>query len=137
MLRRRKPRRPKRRIERDGEFTRFPKKVRLAAARMFCSVCGVRYGHIKDDLSEVKQAIDHIFPRRFLAKRGLNPHVKENLLSVCGGCHGRKLAIETSIFAGDVFSFLEGLNRLGYPMDRVYRAAEFYGFREVRKFRSP
>src|SRR6266850_855589 len=127
----------KKRIKRDGEYVAMPRALMLKSRRMFCEVCGTRYGQIRatpnvDDavFLKVKQVVDHIFPVRFLLTLKLDPHVEVNMLSCCGTCHGRKLPHEDKIFRGDVLGFMGGLNRIGYPMERVVAAAkhfELYG----------
>jgi 5-methylcytosine-specific restriction endonuclease McrA len=135
-----------RNLKRDGDFTGMLGPVRHAALRLFCEVCGERYGgmvvnreldgHLNQALFlDVKQIVDHIFPRRFLAKRKLDPHVQVNLLSLCSSCHGKKKIAETRIFAGDVHGFMKGLNKIGYPMERVVAAARHYGFPEIAQFK--
>ena len=123
-----------RRVKRQGDWTEMPSDAAMKASQTNCCICRVRYGTIvrRDDrFTRAIQAIDHVFPRRFLQARDLYPHAGQNLLSICAVDHGRKLTIETLIFTGDTLGWLTGLNVIGYPLDAVYTAAKFYGFNEV------
>src|SRR5690348_11426283 len=118
------------RIERDGEYVAMPAWLAEQASRPRCEVCNRLYGSIDAErFIHVKQAIDHIFPVRFLLRLHLDPHVLLNTLSLCNSCHARKLLHETRIFSGDVLGFIEGLKVIGYPMKRVEEAAARYGFK--------
>lgn len=116
------------RVERTGEYTQMPSWLIEQSTRAHCEVCGCKYGTLDARFIKRKQCVDHLFPVRFLLALGLEPHLSINTLSVCGSCHAKKLVHETRIFAGDVLGFLEGLNAIGYPMERVNEAAEHYGF---------
>lgn len=116
-------------ITRTGDYTKMPSYLAEEAARAKCEVCRRRYGIIDADFIRVRQVIDHIFPVRFLSRLGLDPHVPINVLSCCCACHAEKLVHETKLFGGDVFAFIQGLKRIGYPMNRVNLAAAHYGFR--------
>lgn len=125
------------REKRDGKYDAMPKPLMYRCRRMSCEVCTAIYGRLPLDsvvFSVTKQCIDHIFPVRFLRKLGLDPHVEVNLISICGVCHARKLKHEDKIFVADVLAFMNGLNKIGYPMNRVRAAAEHYGFMEVERW---
>lgn len=132
----------KKRIKREGDYVPMPRALMLKSRRMHCECCRTRYGQMRATASvdsavflKVKQVIDHIFAVRFLLPLKLDPHVEVNMVSVCGSCHGRKLKHEDKIFRGDVASFIAGLSSIGYPMDRVLKAAEHYDFIEqIAKF---
>lgn len=120
------------RIERFGEYLKMPSWLSENASRKSCEACHRKYGTIDmERFVQVKQICDHIFPVRFLLRLRLNPHLSINVVSICAGCHGRKLRYETLIFAGDVLGFMAGLRRIGYPMQRVREAAAHYGFTEA------
>ncbi len=100
-------------------------------------MCGRKYHKPTWDCGDLyvpKEALDHLFPRRFLYDRGLEPHNILNIASVCNRCHGLKLVIETRLFAGDTHSFMRGLIAMDYCLDRVKEAAEFYGLDEVKRW---
>ena len=124
--------------DRSGPWTEIPDSARLIVSRKKCSICGAKYGKLTavSTLSIVlsKQAIDHLLPRRFLEGRGINPHRTGNLLSVCLVCHGKKVAFEERIFAGDTLGFLQGLNQAGYPVEKVIRFALSVGLKEFGGF---
>jgi hypothetical protein len=126
----------KKRQPRGGEYDSMPKALMYRSRRMNCEVCRAIYGRIVDSktFATADQCIDHIFPVRFLRRLKLDPHVEINMISICGICHARKLKHEDKIFTGDVLSFMNGLNRIGYPLDRVRAAAEHYGFVAVGKW---
>jgi hypothetical protein len=126
-------------IKREGDYTEIPKMLRFRCNRLLCTICKVKYGAIlvaKDGKALIKavQALDHIWPVRFLLPRGLAPHREINIVSICATCHGSKLKHETRIFAGDVYGYLEGLRSINYPLERIREAAHHYRFREVEKF---
>jgi len=120
------------RIVREGEYEPLPEYLAEQCRRTRCQCCTKRYGALvvgkTGVILQVKQCLDHIFPVRFLEHIGLDGQQEINILSLCNVCHGRKLKIETQLFAGDVFSFITGLNRIGYPMPAVMQAARHYGF---------
>ena len=125
------------RIKRYGDYRGMPKQLLMRCARIFCTVCNTHYGELRvarNVFLHVEQCLDHIWPVRFLLSLNLDPHQEVNIVSVCGTCHGKKLKHEDKIFAGNTAGFLEGLNKIGYPMDRVYEAGKHYGFTEAAKF---
>ena len=126
----------KKRTKRYGDYRNMPKQLLFRCSRIFCEVCNARYGQIVVNKSflTVKQCLDHIFPVRLLSFMKMDPHLEVNILSVCGTCHGKKLPFEDKLFRGDSASFIQGLNQIGYPMERVRAAAEFYGFVGATKF---
>jgi hypothetical protein len=138
MIRKRRKKLPSRksRVERKGKFTAIPLPAWRAAQRMFCECCGKRYGkHVAGETTTtVRQSIDHTFPRRFVQSLKMYEHAQANLLSCCATCHGRKLQAEKPIFGGDVYQYILNLKQIGWNMQRVLEAAEFYGFRECVKF---
>ena len=124
--------------DRTGPWSEIPDSARLIVSRKKCSVCGAKYGKLTavSTLSIVlpKQAIDHLLPRRFLEGRGINPHRTGNLLSVCASCHGKKVAFEERLFAGDTLGFLQGIKQAGYPVEKVIRFALSVGLVEFKSF---
>src|SRR6266446_6108384 len=93
---------------REGKWTKFPRYMRERAQRHNCQVCGDCYGVIRR-LQMTREAIDHLIPRRWLEARGINPHQTNNLLSVCGSCHGQNTTIADRLFYGDAIGWLLGL----------------------------
>lgn len=117
-------------ITRAGDYDKMPAYLSEECGRAKCEVCCRRYGIIDAEFIRVRQVCDHIFPVRFLRNLKLDPHVPINILSCCCSCHAEKLAHETRLFGGDVYGFIQGLKRIGYPMRRVNLAAAHYGFRQ-------
>jgi hypothetical protein len=58
-----------------------------------------------------------------------NPHARENLICVHASEHGEKTAVEHLLFRGRIVQYLAELNRIGFPMEKVTSAMEFYGMR--------
>jgi hypothetical protein len=79
------------------------------------------------------ETLDHILPRRFLLRFKKKPHELVNLVSLCQVCHGQKKKAEYRLFAVDMISYVEELQRIQYPMNRLAEAAKHYGFPEVLK----
>ncbi len=72
--------------------------------------------------------MDHILAWRWVEDRtNKNPHARENLICIHASEHGAKTAVEHLLFRGRVVQYLQELNRIGFLMERVKRAMEFYG----------
>jgi hypothetical protein len=78
-----------------------------------------------------KEAIDHIFPRRYLWRWKLYPHSAVNLLSVCGSCHGLKKTAENCLWRSDILGYVRQLVILNWPAQRIIAAARHYHFQQV------
>jgi hypothetical protein len=79
-----------------------------------------------------KQALDHIFPRRWLLNFKLEPNLAVNLLSVCrASCHPQKIKAENALFEGNAIAYVQELRRLNWPRQCIRKAAEFYNLKEV------
>lgn len=123
--------------KRKGRWTEIPLGARIACSRDHCCVCGIAYGKIQNEGPKLFipiQHLDHLIPRRWLEKRGIDPHETGNILSVCGRCHGKKKACEDRLFQGDLFGFLQGLKQAGFPIHKIVtfatkmRLTEFSGW---------
>lgn len=69
-------------------------------------------------------AVHHLYPERFVRRwlRGANPHIPENLLTVCRSCHAKLTAAEAPLFAGNVLEFRR-LNHAAGISDRTLEPA--------------
>jgi HNH endonuclease len=124
------------RIEREGPWSNISRPLLARSKRLLCQLCGRKYGAMTSDFAQLRQAIHHIIPRRWLEARGLPPHTEVNLMSLCDSCHGRCLMAETHLFAGDTHGFLIDMRRMGFPLERIFEVARFYGLREFENFRA-
>jgi hypothetical protein len=123
-------------VERKGKWTPMPAAAKAAAHRTFCPCCDRHYGYlvkVGPRMVQVREAIHHIFGRRFLAEHypDINPHREENLVSVCNICHGAIRVAEDALHRGNVFSYLQRLLVLHFPMSRVFAMARVLRMREV------
>ena len=126
----------KNKVTRDGAWTTLPKAAKQAAHRTVCPCCGRYYGYltkVESKLIHTKEAIDHIFPRRWMVENfpHLNPHMEENLVSICNLCHGGKKVAEDSLYRGDVFEFFKLLIAIKYPVSRMLKMARLLKLKEV------
>ena len=108
------------------------KKARLAALSTVCEVSGVSLLFEDESggthLSNL--AIDHVIPERYVQDHPLGPHARINLICLSFSEHAKKRAAEDQLLkAGDMLGYLQELTRLGWPMDRVHRALQFYGIK--------
>jgi hypothetical protein len=127
-------------VKREGKFTPIPKHERAKADRRTCACCGSYYGQLKRfnvgrAWVQVKQILDHIIPRRWLEKHGIYEHDARGLVSICQVCHGKKKTLEDRLYQGDVFSFLDGLKKMNYPMERVLAFTRLLGLKEFDEWR--
>ena len=106
--------RAKEAIERDGNI---------------CQIC--KSEHVprptKAGWSWKRPPVDHVVPYRLARETSKDPNALLNLLTACISCHGKKTPLERLLLKGDVVGFLGGLRILGWPMDRVQIALDFYG----------
>jgi len=127
-------------VKRKGQWTPIPKRERDKARRSCCSCCSAEYGQmISFDSARMfytaREHLDHMIPRRWLAEHGIYEHDYRGLASICSRCHGRKKSLEDRLFQGDVFSFMEGLKAMNYPLDDFLRFASQLGLREFDGWR--
>ena len=105
------------------------KKARLAAITTACEVSGISL-LIPDEeggTSFGPLAIDHIVPERLVASHPKGPHARINLICLSLSEHSKKRSAEDRLLkAGDMLTYLQQLNKLGWPMDRVHAALRFY-----------
>ena len=108
---------------------------------MMCELTGYVFAAVKSRKSivYVNRIVDHIVPERLAVETGKDPHARINLICIHANEHGRKRAAEDQLLkAGDVLTYLQELNRLGWPMERVHAALRFYGLeREVQDQQQP
>ncbi len=58
-----------------------------------------------------------------------------NLLTLCSGCHPKKRRAEDRLCnRTNIIGYLQEMNRIGFPMERVKKAMEFYGIKCVAAF---
>ncbi len=89
----------------------------------FCEICGTTERHQAANIHR-----DHILPARLIQLYAWgDPNARENLICICNSDHGSKKQVEDKLFEGDWLGFVQGLNALGWPMERVKRAFAFYG----------
>lgn len=121
-------------VNRKGAFTPIPHFIRKQVSRGACQVCGHRYGQVytleANKIRYPKQHIEHLIPRRWLAEHGIYEHHIFNLLSVCNFCHAPKAKLEDRLYQGDVLSYLQGLKKLNYPVEKVIHFAVSVGLKE-------
>lgn len=120
------------RVERKGAFTKMPAEVIAQVRRESCSLwtCAKKY-----DLTRIEH-IHHLLPRRWLNARGIYEHSAMGLLSICEQCHGRAKTVEDCLFRGDLLGFMQGMNRLGFPMDRIRAFARSVGLEEFDRWQN-
>ncbi len=114
----------------------IPMALRSLARRARCEACNAIYGTwVQTSTGRwtvALQALDHIFPRRWLLNFGLDPNLTLNLISVCRAtCHPQKIKAENALFEGDALKYVQELRRLHWPANRIRPAAEAYRLREV------
>lgn len=121
-------------VTRAGRFTPIPAYIRKQVSASKCAICGRQYGRVftleQNKIRCPKQAIEHLIPRRWLNEHGIYEHHLMNMLSVCNYCHAPKAKLEDRLYQGDVLSYLQGLKRLNYPIEKVIRFAVSVGLRE-------
>ena len=76
-------------------------------------------------------ACDHIIPARFVTQHQLgDPDAAINLVALCRNCHPKKRRAEDRLCnRTNIVGCLQELNRIGFPMHKVRKAAQFYGLR--------
>ncbi len=74
---------------------------------------------------------DHVIAARFIEQHNLgDPNARVNLLTLCRKCHPLKRCAENRLCnRTNIVGWLQGLNRIGFPMERVTAAMEFYGMK--------
>lgn len=121
-------------VTRRGSFTPIPGYIRRQVTRTQCYICGHFYGQVytmePNKIRYPKQHIEHLIPRRWLHEHGIYEHHILNLLSVCNFCHAPKAKLEDRLYQGDVLSYLQGLKKLNYPVQKVIHFALSVGLKE-------
>ena len=117
----------------------MPSAAKAAAHRRVCPCCDRYYGYlvkVESRMILVKEAIHHIFGRRFLDEHypDIDVNRPDNLISVCNLCHGAIKVVEDALYRGDVFGFLNGLRILHFPMERVFAMARVLGMKEFERW---
>jgi hypothetical protein len=121
-----------------GAFTRIPNSVRRQVSRPRCAICGRQYNRVfaltdncgRQKIRYPRQILDHLIPRRFLNQHGIFEHHVLNMLSVCQYDHAPKAKLEDRLYQGDVLSYLQGLKKLNYPVEKVVKFALSVGLKE-------
>lgn len=97
----------------------IPKAVRKALP----TICEV------EGCGKKAQAAHHIVPARLADQnKKLGPHDPRNLLSVCISHNNAAVKGEKMLAAGNGLGFLQHMNKLHFPMERVRAALELYGW---------
>ena len=114
----------------------MPSAAKAAAHRRVCPCCDRYYGYlvkVESRMIYVREAIDHIFPRRWILEYfpSVDPHQERNLVSICSLCHGGKKVAEDMLYQGNVFGFLTALRCAHYPMNRVFEMAKILSIKEI------
>lgn len=80
--------------------------------------------------------MDHIIAARFIEAHRLgDPNALVNLLVLCARCHPKKRRAEDRLCKKtNIIGWLQELNRVGYPMELVRKAMEFYGIKCVAAY---
>ena len=133
------PRRLKRSKETKYQLSKPKKrgwnKARQPGLTTMCEITGQAFASVRQGkrLIYLNRIVDHIVPERLAVETAKNPHARLNLICIHANEHGKKRAAEDQLLkAGNMLRYLQELNRLGWPMDRVHAALRFYGLeREV------
>ena len=105
-------------------------KKRELALTTQCEVTGQYFATVRNGkrITYLNRVVDHIVAERLAIKSGKDPHARINLICIHANVHGRKRSAEDQLLkSGDMLTFLQELNRLDWPMDRVHTALRFYG----------
>lgn len=110
----------------------MPAAVIRQVSRERCSLwtCGKEYTFLRTE------HIHHLLPRRWLNERGIYEHSPMGLLSVCERCHGRARVHEDCLFRGDLVGFMQGMNQIGFPVDRIRAFARSVGLMEFDRWQN-
>ena len=139
------PRRLKRSKETKYQLSKPKKrgwnKARQPGLTTMCEITGQAFASVRQGkrLIYLNRIVDHLVPERLAAETGKDPHARVNLICIHANVHGRKRAAEDGLLKrGDMLTYLQELNRQGFPMDRVHAALRFYGLeREVLHKKQP
>ena len=98
-------------------------KARAAVSGGSCAICGAPGG------KPGTHPIDHIIAARFIQRHELgDANSSENLVVLCASCHPKKRKAENRLCnRTNIVGWLQELNRIGFPMERVEKALEAYG----------
>jgi len=74
---------------------------------------------------------DHILAARFIEQHKLgDPNARVNLVTLCQKCHPKKRRAENKLCnRTNIVGWLQELNRIGFPMQKVRKAMTFYGIK--------
>ncbi|KKK82462.1 hypothetical protein LCGC14_2803150 [marine sediment metagenome] len=105
-------------------------RARKAVSGQPCAICGAK----PSPSGSVAHASDHVIAARFLILNLLgDPNAAVNLVTLCRKCHPLKRRAENRLCnRTNIVGWLQELNRIGFPMERVKRAMEFYGIKVVQ-----
>jgi hypothetical protein len=109
-------------------------KARQLGVTSRCEVSGYVFATVKArrQVTYMNRIVDHIVPERLAVTTGKNPHARINLICLHSNEHGRKRSAEDQLLkSGNMLHYLQELNRLGWPMDRVHAALKFYGIKHT------
>ncbi len=102
-------------------------RARKAVSGQPCAICEAPW------VKSAGHACDHIIPARLIQQYwpGLE-NEKVNLVALCRKCHPLKRRAEDRLCnRTNIVGWLQELNRIGFPMERVKRAMAFYGIKCV------
>ena len=108
-------------------------RARKAVSGQPCAICGTTHGRLRRKGLRSVFHVDHILAARLIQHHKLgDPHARVNLLTLCSRCHAKKRRAEDRLCnRTNIVGWLQELNRIGFPMERVRRAMEFYGIKCV------
>ena len=103
------------------------REARKAVSGQPCAICGAPGG------KSGTHPIDHIIAARFIQRNELgDANSSENLVALCAKCHPKKRRAEDRLCRRtNIVGWLQELNRIGFPMERVKKAMAFYGIKCV------
>ena len=107
-------------------------KARELGLTTMCEITGQPFASVRQDkrIVYLNRVVDHIVPERLAVETGKDPHARINQICIHANEHGRKRAAEDQLLkAGNMLKYLQELNRLGWPMDRIHAALRFYGIK--------
>ncbi len=89
-----------------------------------CAICGAK----PSPSGCVAHASDHVIAARFITQHQLgDPNAAVNLVALCASCHPKKRRAEDRLCnRTNIVGWLQEFNRIGFPMEKVRKAMEFY-----------
>ncbi|KKL13939.1 hypothetical protein LCGC14_2520740, partial [marine sediment metagenome] len=99
-------------------------RARKAVSGSSCAICGAKPGPPRltsSGLRSFAHSVDHILASRFITQHNLgDPNAKVNLVALCQKCHPLKRRAEDRLCnRTNIVGWLQELNRIGFPMERV------------------